>query len=97
MVLARNQTEVGGDLASVFKAMRIVDAGDEDLGRPRSDAGNRHDRVECEDRVLPIASSFLTTDVDLRGDCIELSQFDDRVRLSKVRRGRTRRLVCETS
>ena len=61
LILPRHQTEVRRDLASILKAMRIVDAGDEDLSGARSDAGDRRSVATMRASFLPIASSFLTT------------------------------------
>ncbi len=60
LLLARHETEVLGDLSTVFKTFRIVDAGDEDLGCSWPDAGMVCTRA-MRGSVLPIASSFLTT------------------------------------
>ncbi len=75
LVLPRDETEVGRDLASVFKAMWIVNAGNQYLGGPWSDAGNRlqtdDSRVSPADRFEP-----LNNDAHLLDQRIENGQLD---------------------
>lgn len=46
LILPR-QSEIGGDLATILKASRIVDAGDEDLCVAGSHAGNGHQSLDA--------------------------------------------------
>ncbi len=75
LVLPRNETEVGRDLASIFKAMRIVDASDQDLGGAWPDSGNR---LQPNDSRVSLADRFesLDDDAHLQDQRIENRQFD---------------------
>jgi len=75
LVLTRNESEVSRDLATVFEAMRIVDAGNEDLGRPRSNAWNGS---KSDNPRISLADSLelLDNDIHMHRESIHLSQFD---------------------
>ena len=74
LVLARDQPEVGRDLASVLEAVGIVDARNEDLGGTRSNAGDGSDTL---DTWIIFADGFklFDDDLQLRGSGIELREF----------------------
>jgi len=55
LVLSRYESKVDGDLAAIFEAMRIVDAGNEDLGCPRANAWNGS---ETDDPRVILADQF---------------------------------------
>jgi len=48
--LSRHQSEVGGDLATIFEPMRIVDAGNENLCGAWADSGDCLDA--CDTRII---------------------------------------------
>ena len=73
--LARNETEVSRDLATVLEAMGIVNTCYQDLRRPRTDAGNGSQSNDAR-ILLAKLFEFLDGPFELRGKRVELGQFE---------------------
>ncbi len=75
LILTWNEPEVRRDLATVFKAVRVVETRDEDFSGPWSDSG---DRLDSLDAFVILADRFelFNDTTDLLGQRIEDGQFD---------------------
>ena len=96
LVLARNESEVGGDLASVFEPVWIVETGNEDLGGPRSDTRNG---PQAFNAFVLLTNCFEPLDdrMELFGKGIEELSVRCRVVLSRVHRACSAGWACETN